>query len=374
MRAKALERTLKAVGYAAARQVVGEPPRAFEECRLEDCARILVVRQDRRLGNLVLLTALLQGIRARAPRARIVVLAPSLFAPILAPHPAVDQVLAIDHRRLLRRPDAVLAFGRRLRGLTSELAIDASPPHSASFLNGLLTWASGARFRLGYDRGEARTFLNLLVPPPAASAHESVLLHDLLRPLAPDLPAAPRPLIVTPRRSLVIARRACRRHGLDRSGFVAGLHPGGRRAKRWDIARFEAVALELERRGVTVVVFSGPAERPLLEAMAPPGPSRIYAPPTDVAGLRTFLAGLDVFISGDCGPMHLAAALGVPCVSVFRVADDARYAPRGAEHRVLSAAGGEVAPEAVVAAVMAVLEERKAPRRQLSRMTVAPHR
>src|SRR6187549_80712 len=100
------------MGYAALRQVAGEPPRAFEACRISACERILVVRQDRRLGNLVLLTALLAGLRARAPRAEITVLAPSAFAPVLIPHPAVDRVLAIDHRRLLRHPAALWQFRR----------------------------------------------------------------------------------------------------------------------------------------------------------------------------------------------------------------------------------------------------------------------
>jgi ADP-heptose:LPS heptosyltransferase len=374
MRAKALERALKAAAYAAARVALPEPDPDPGECRLETLRRVLVVRQDRRLGNLVLLTPLLAGIRSRAPAARITVVAPKAFAAVLRPHPAVDEVIAIDHRRLLRRPLAIAQLERRLRLAAAELAIDATPHHSASFLNGLLTWASGAPFRLGYDRSEARTFLNLLVPPPAAPAHESVLLHHLLSAVTPALMPPSPPAICVPRRALAIARRACRRHGLDRERRVVGIHPGGRRGKRWEIARFEAVAAALERRGAAVVVFTGPAERPLLAAMAPPGPSRIYAPPVDVAGLRGFLAGLDAFVSGDSGPMHLAAALGVPCVSVFRVADQVRYAPLGPQHRVLSDPQGELAPEAVAAAVAEVLAEGVAPRRQLSRMTVAPHR
>jgi ADP-heptose:LPS heptosyltransferase len=257
---------------------------------------------------------------------------------------------------LLGRPWRIASWRRRLREVGAELAIDASPFHSASFLNGLITWGSGAPRRLGYDREGARDFLNLLTPPPREVAHESVLLHDLLRSLRSDLPPAPRLRVEVPRRSRALAARACRRLGIEGDALVVGLHPGGRRQKRWPVERFETVAGRLAERGVTVVVFSGAAERPLLDAMSPPGPRRVYAPPTDVSGLGAYLCGLDAFISGDSGPMHLAAALGVPCVSIFRVNDHARYGPLGAEHRILYRPDGDVEPDAVVAAVLKVLE------------------
>jgi len=358
LRARKLgERALKRLGLAAAARIAAEPRRRPEEVELARLERILVVRQDRRLGNLVLLTSLLGGLRRAAPRATVAVVAPAGFAAVLAGHPAVDSILTLDHRRLLRSPQEIAALRNKLRGAAPELAIDASPHHAASFLNGLVTWASGARYRLGYARPEATPFLNLLAPPPAAGGetHESVLLHDLLRVVAPAIDPPPRPWIVPPPGAAELAARFRRRLGVEPGCMVAGLHPGGRRQKRWGIERFEAVAAELAARGVAVLVFSGPAERPLLSAMAPPGPRRLYAPPTDSRGLTTLLTGLDLFISGDCGPMHLASALGVPCVSVFRVGDHARYRPLGERDRVLHVAGGEVEPAAVVRAAAAIL-------------------
>lgn len=352
------ERALKRLGLAAAALAAAEPRRRPEEVDLARLERVLVVRQDRRLGNLVLLTSLLGGLRRAAPRATITVVAPSGFAAVLAGHPAVDSVLALDHRRLLRSPQETAVLRRKLRAVDAELAIDASPHHAASFLNGLTTWASGARYRLGYARPEPTPFLNLLAPPPAAAsaAHESVLLHDLLRLLAPAIDPAPRPWIVPPPGAAELAARFRRRLGVEPGRPVAGLHPGGRRQKRWGIDRFEAVAAALAARGVAVLVFAGPAERPLLAAMAPPGRLRLYAPPTDTRGLAALLTGLDLFISGDCGPMHLASALGVPCVTVFRIGDQARYGPLGERDRVLHGGGGEVEPVAVVAAAAAILD------------------
>jgi ADP-heptose:LPS heptosyltransferase len=355
---KQCERGLKRLGLAAAHLIAAAPPRRPEEVDLARLERILVVRQDRRLGNLVLLTSLLQGLRQAAPRATITVVAPAAFAPVLAGHPAVDSILALDHRRLLRRPQELAALHNKLRRGRFELAIDASPHHAASFLNGLVTRASGARYRLGYARPEASPFLNLLAPPPAGAdeRHESALLHDLLRFIAPALGPAPRPRIMPPPGALELAARLLHRLGVPPGCPIAGIHPGGRRQKRWAIERFEAVAAGLAAHGVAVLVFSGPAERALILGLAPPGPRRLYAPPTDSRGLAMLLARLDLFISGDCGPMHLASALGVPCVTVFRIGDSVRYRPLGERDRVLQRTGGEVEPEAVLAAALAILE------------------
>ncbi len=356
---KQFERAGKRLGLAIARRwIAGErlDPAAIDLSRLE---RILVVRQDRRLGNLVLLTSLLLGLRRAASRAEITVVAPHAFAGILDGHPAVDRILPLDHRRLLRSPWTMAPWRTSVRSTRPELAIDASPIHRMSFLNGLVTWGSGAPYRLGYERGEAGVFLNLLAPVPAEPAHESVLLHDLLRILRPDLPPAPLPELAIPAGARDAAARAYRRWGIAEGSPVVGLHPGGRRRKRWPIERFAQAARDLGAQGCTVIIFWGEAERPFLETMGAPGPRRIFAPPTDVRGFLTLACRLDAFVSGDLGPMHLAAALGIPCVAIFRLDDHGRYGPRGAGHRVLYRRDGEVAPEQVVPAVLEVLDTRR---------------
>jgi ADP-heptose:LPS heptosyltransferase len=67
-----------------------------------------------------------------------------------------------------------------------------------------------------------------------------------------------------------------------------------------------------------------------------------------------------VFVSGDSGPMHLAAAVGVPTVAIFSTLQSRHYRPRGARHRSLFNELG-VALEPVVAAVAAVLAGVDAP-------------
>jgi ADP-heptose:LPS heptosyltransferase len=61
----------------------------------------------------------------------------------------------------------------------------------------------------------------------------------------------------------------------------------------------------------------------------------IAGPDADVAGLAGVLAGLDILVTNDSGPMHLAAAVGTRVIALFGPTDPARTAPLGSGHRML---------------------------------------
>ena len=103
--------------------------------------------------------------------------------------------------------------------------------------------------------------------------------------------------------------------------------------KRQDLAR------DLRRRipGVRAAIFAGPKEI-WLGVRVHEESGKIHpllGPDLDLAGLAAVLAGLDVLVTNDSGPMHLAAALGVPCVALFGPTDRRRTAPAGHGHIVL---------------------------------------
>ncbi len=122
-------------------------------------------------------------------------------------------------------------------------------------------------------------------------------------------------------------------------GLAAGAFFGG--AKRWLPARFAAAAERVARgTGARVALLGGPHERPLAEAIAEQMPSRplVLAGSTSLGGLAGVLARLRLLLTNDSGPMHLAAALGVPVVAVFGPTDWRETAPYGARQRVMRAA------------------------------------
>jgi ADP-heptose:LPS heptosyltransferase len=117
---------------------------------------------------------------------------------------------------------------------------------------------------------------------------------------------------------------------------------GGREIKQWALDRFGGVAARLARTHRAALVLSGSGEdRPLVDEV------KTFIPPSaaclDVCGrvdlvtLGAFLERAGVVITGDTGPMHLAAALDVPLVAVFGPSDPRRWGPASDRARVVTA-------------------------------------
>lgn len=150
--------------------------------------------------------------------------------------------------------------------------------------------------------------------------------------------ALPAPLLAEGRARLARAQVA---PGADDDGPLVGLFPGAEwgPSKRWPMARFAELARELRRRRPTLraVVLAGPKEVWLAvrvhEESGKVHP--VIGPDLDLAGLAAVVAALDLLVTNDSGPMHLAAALGVPTVALFGPTDPRRTAPAGDGHTVL---------------------------------------
>ena len=61
----------------------------------------------------------------------------------------------------------------------------------------------------------------------------------------------------------------------------------------------------------------------------------VVGPDLDLGQLASVMAEMDLMVTNDSGPMHLAAAVGVPCLSLFGPTDPRRTSPVGDAHRVL---------------------------------------
>ncbi len=125
---------------------------------------------------------------------------------------------------------------------------------------------------------------------------------------------------------------------------LVGLSPGAEwgASKRWPMPYWSDLARELRRRlpGMREAIFVGPKEVWLgVRVHEESGKLHpVLGPDLDLAGLAAAMAELDLLVTNDSGPMHLAAAVGVPCVALFGPTDRRRTAPAGesgAGHTVL---------------------------------------
>ena len=320
---------------------------------LPSAPRILV-RGTNWLGDAVITTPALLRLRERFPEAHIALLTPEKLRDLWIRHPAVNEVISI------RANESVFSIAARLRWEKFDAAmVLPNSPRSA-----IETWLAGIPQRIGYSRPWRNFFLTKTVAPrpgetrmhkrsPAeikalvsqapdpkpqtpnprpqipASAHQ---IHDYLH-LAAALGANPEPL--PPR--LVIdpgeMEQARKKFLKDHPGPVFGLNPGAEYgpAKRWPVERFIATVKEVhEQADAAWILFGGKNDAPItaqIEAALLAGWERHQKGPRPVffnlAGqttLRELMASLKlcrVLLTNDTGPMHVAAALGVPVVVPF---------------------------------------------------------
>ncbi len=258
---------------------------------------------------------------------RLTALARPHLESLLGLVPAIGDVLVRSHSN----PETIAAI--RGRGFDEAVVL----PNS--FRSAWLVFRAGVPVRWGY-RGDLRgALLHPSVVRPPGSRHQITDYDALLAELGAE-PVRPLPRITLPAERAEQAASHLRDSGIrpDPPSAV-GVFPGAEfgPSKRWPPSRFATLIRHLRDRGLQPVVIAGPAERPLAREVAgADGAVPIVGPGLDLAELAAVLGRLRFLITNDSGPMHLAAAMGVPCIALFGPTDPARTAPAGAGHHVLS--------------------------------------
>ena len=262
---------------------------------------------------------------------QLVLLAPDHLKPLLGLVPHVHEALS----RGASDRDTVAAVRA---AACSEAVILPN-----SFRSAWIAYRAGIPNRWGY-RGHFRT--PILSRPVRAAAtrgrHQVEDYRDLLGAMGVPLPDTWIPTLQPGSETLALGRdRLERALGEPLKRPLVGIFPGAEfgPSKRWSWKSFAALGRELrrERPDARQVILAGPKEVwiavKIHEDTARMLP--VVGADLDLARLAGVMAHLDVLVTNDSGPMHLAAALGVPCVALFGPTDPARTAPSGRGHRVL---------------------------------------
>ncbi len=320
------------------------------------------------LGDVVHALPVAATLRARVPDARVTWIVESREAAVLRDHPAVDTLVPIDTRRWRRARGltdlgnvvrAVAGARRGLRVAGFDVAVDLQ----GLIKSALITAATRAPLRIGFAARRCKEplgalFTNRRVQPPAAARHVVDQYLSLLGPLGVTEPVREFRLPVEPvaeaRAEDFLAAR-----GLKPGRRLVILNPGSRRRdKRWPEERFRVLAERLtEDAAADVLVVWGPGEETAGRLIAPGGRTRaVLGPPTNLYDLLAFLRRASVLVAADTGPLHLAAALGTPCVGLYGPTSAVRNGPYGTGHRSLQAPEGQVAAIEVDAVFHAVTD------------------
>ena len=300
--------------------------------------RILLLRLER-IGDLLMALPAIQDVRQLAPNADIDVIVGSWNASLARMISAVTRVETLD-ANWLARGSSGQGVGQLLRHALTwrqrqyDFAINFEP----DIRSNLLLAASGASFAAGYSTGGGGGLLDLAIeynPRAHTSDNARTLVAAVFGRGAND---------DEPFRSLTIPESAKREAALrlpsTQCGPLVGVHvSGGRAIKQWLPERFAEVARQLSsEQGATIVLTGGQEDAALVATVtvALRGCRVIdLSGNLDLPTLAAILERLDLLVTGDTGPMHLAGAVGIPVVAVFGPSDPARYALRGPHDRVV---------------------------------------
>jgi len=290
----------------------------------------LLVRATNWLGDAVMTTPALAGLRGAFPGARIALLAKPPVAELFRHHPDVDEVIVYE------RPGRHEgALGRlRLAGEVRRRRFDGALLLQNAFDAALIAFLGRIPERAGYPTDGRRILLTLPVPLTHGilERHEVEYYLCLLDGLGipRPVPAALKLAVTEEEREAMAARLASL--GIGRASPIVAINPGATygSAKRWYPDRFAAVADALSAEwSARVVVVGSTAEAPLageIEA-ATRNPLVNLAGKTTVRELMALLSLSSFLVTNDSGPMHIGAALGVPLVAIFGPTDWRRTSP-----------------------------------------------
>lgn len=307
--------------------------------RLAHVQRILV-RSTNWVGDAVMTIPALEALRARFPRAEIVLLSKPWVSELYWHLPAVNRQIIYKPHSEHRGPRGFSRLVRELRGEK----FDAAVLFQNAFQAAWMAWLARIPLRLGYARDHRGPLLHDAIEPPlpAAYGHQAYYYLELL--FRAGLIDKPQP-VKEIRLRLTDAEKGWAAKKMDSLGlegprFLVGVAPGAAfgPAKRWLPERFAALADRLiGALNADVIIFGSAAERPLAEQIARSMKHTpvIAAGETSLRQLLALMARCRLMVANDSGPMHLAAALGVPLVALFGSTDERATGPVGTRIRLV---------------------------------------
>ena len=300
----------------------------------------LLVRATNWLGDAVMSLPALREIRRAHEGWRIAVLARPWIADLYAREDICDRIVVYENRGRHKGLKGKRRLARELRAEKFDRAILLQNAFDAA----LLAWAARIPERIGYARDGRGLLLTNGIPVAdrgGAPAHQRFYYLDLVRRAgSPAAVSACGDIRLDGAEAAAAAgRERWRRRGLPVAPWI-GVSPGAAYggAKRWLPERFAAAARELAGElDAQVAVFGSPAETTAARSIASAVGKRGHclAGETSLAEFIELVASCRLYLANDSGPMHVAAALGVPTVAVFGATDPTATGPSASWAKVI---------------------------------------
>jgi heptosyltransferase-2 len=295
------------------------------------------------VGDILFTTPAIRALRKGFSKAYLAYLVGSWSKEIIEDNPNLDEVIIYDPPAhsfsRWRAFISTLSCLRKLRQKRFDLAVIF---HRTSF-GGLFSLLGGIPQRIGFDyAGQGRLLTQKVVFD--TSKHEVDRYLDVVASLGLAPAGQSTEMKVMPKEENC-ASNLLRANGVKTEDRLIGILAGGGEnpgtsmpTKRWQPAKFARLAdTIIEECDAKVIFVGGPGDEEVVKKVV----SGMKNEPINLVGKTTFkqlaavLKHCLLFIGGDSGPLHIAAAVGTPTIGIFGPSDPGLVAPRGENHLVV---------------------------------------
>lgn len=284
---------------------------------------VLLIK-PRAIGDVLLSTPVVSNLKVHNSGIKIDFLCEGFAADVVRGNANVREVITFDKKK-----DSTASIISSVRKRKYDVVVDLfCNPRTA-----LITYFSGAKYRIGFPfRGRAYAY-NIPVTPRSGEVHNVDFNLDVLRLF--DIPVSdPNPVFPLDEHSLQFAGHWFHSQGLKNKTTVAVNPGGGWYTKKWRNEAYSKLADRIAgSKGWNIVFLWGPGEledvKDIQSKMQYPSS---LIPKTSLKEMGALLQQCHYLVSNDSGPMHIAASLGVPTLGIFGPTNPFLQGPYGTKH------------------------------------------
>jgi heptosyltransferase II len=303
--------------------------------------KILVVTVNW-LGDAVMTFPAFGALKSAFPGCQTAVMAVPRLEGLYEMNPDVDEVITFDERRQERSLTAKIKFIRRLKAKHFDTVFCIH----RSFTRILICALAGIPIRYGYGRWKTSFLLTESIKPAVGLIHRQDHYLGLFKGSGMNTTSL-APKVTIPDTDAQWAQNLC----VDlrkKAAHLVGINPSANwKLKRWPLEKYSFLADKLSREARCKIVLIGSgSDKPLADACQAnmKEPCLNLCGTTTIKQLAAILKKLDLFISNDSGPAHLAAAEGVKTIVLFGPTDPQITAPRGPAVTIIQGDSGCTIP------------------------------
>jgi len=312
---KSIERKAKKIFLIFAKSLIKSEPVDVQKINPAHITKILIVHLDRKVGNLILSTSMIELSKKIFANAEIDILVASTVKVLVDDNPYLNNIYNFDHSSFIKNPFKLLGLKRILKSNNYNLAIESSNPTGTSSLNGFITYLSGAKYRIGFEGGSSALYTNIHITPNKTDQYY-IAKQNLVKIFSKDIDYINPKLFVSVLDKQKVRSEIKSNLNIDEDKKVIGIWIGAHDIKKWDIKIFILIYNRVltETSFIPILLFGVDEESDFNNVNREKINSLLF---TELVKLKMFISTCDILISGDTGPLHLAYALGVKTIGIF---------------------------------------------------------